>query len=389
MSSSSMSSQEAKQVAQDIGRFTWGTPLRRCLSIAVVWRVLLAIIGIIAHFLTLPGTATFSLLKVEGWSSNPITLALDSSVRYSLIFAEIAKSGYTNSTTVNSTIHVYPLYPILVKVGAWVIGDVYLSGIAISNALLIASVVLLWYWLRSRKLEKCAPVCTVLVLVNPGSIFYGFMYSESLFLALALAVFILWEHERWYWASACAFLLVLSRPTGIIVIPTIIAMVIASGKTMRWRPWLPVIGGIAASLAFAWYQYVIFGTPLAAVRAATVGRGARSFHQGFLDLTLQASPGHPVGALAFLLLTVLAYVAVLPLVYRYLGVGYTLFAALAIAIPISNGLYSSQRYLAVAFPVAAAVALWRKPMLIFSVLVWQFWFTVAAAALFVSEGGAF
>src|SRR5579872_6304241 len=125
------------------------TSLRRVLIITAVWRLCIAAIGILAHFVSLPGTASFSLLKLEGWTSNPLSLALDACVRYDAVwYGTIAKNGYTFSPdNPFSTINFFPLFPLLVKVVSIPIGNVWIAGILIANACLFGAVALLHEWL--------------------------------------------------------------------------------------------------------------------------------------------------------------------------------------------------------------------------------------------------
>ena len=373
------------------------TPLRKVLVITVVWRLALAAIGIVAHFLSLPGDATFSLLKQEGWSSNPLTLALDSCVRYDAIwYGTIAHRGYTFTPGAPlSTINFYPLFPLLVKALSFLTGDVWIAGILIANLCLFGAVVLFHEWLRLRGLAEKAPLATVLLLVFPGSVFFGFMYTESLYLLLCLATFVLYERGRFIPAAACAFLLTLTRPTGILVIVWVVLVALQNRRS--WKAWLPGAGSALGVAAFALYQLVTFGTPTAQIQAAASWPVTpRTVAQGISDITLRQTPGHSPAALIMLELTGITFLAVLPLVYRYFGSAYTGYALVSLVVPAVTGLASYQRYLAVVFLVPAALAVWsgrrggRLPNLtVFAWLWWYLIFMVAAAALYVSEGGAF
>ena len=371
--------------------------LRRVLIITLIWRLIVAAIGVAAHFLALPGDATFSLLRTEGWSANPVTLALDSCVRYDAIwYGTIAQHGYTFVPgAALSTINFYPLFPLTVKLGSLLTGSVWIAGIAIANVCLVGSAVLLQEWLRMRGLERHAPLATLLLLVFPGSVFFGFMYTESLYLLLCLATLVLYERGRFFPAAGTAFLLTLTRPTGILIVVWVVWS--ALGRRRVWQSFMPALGSVMGAGAFAVYQWAVFGSPTAQIQAASEWPVTpRTFAQGMSDLTLRATPGHSAAALVMLELSGILFLAVLPLVYRYFGAAYAAYAAACIVVPTLTGLASYQRYLAVIFVVPAALAVWRdrrarrsSNLAIFGWLWWNLVFTVAAAALYVSEGGAF
>ncbi len=241
---------------------------------------MLAIIGIAAHYVSLPGTATFSLLKYAGWSANPLSLATDAGVRYDAIwYGAIVQHEYTfKPGTPFSSIYFYPLFPLLVKAGSLLTGNVWIAGMVLGNACLFGAVAM-HEWMKLRGLQKQAPLAVLLLLVFPGSIFFGFMYTESLYPLLCLATMVLYERSRFSSATACAFLLTLSRPTGLLIA---VWMVLAAAQSRRsWKAWMPIAGTVVGIAAFGLYQKIAFGTATAQIQAAAHWPGSgRTFSLG-------------------------------------------------------------------------------------------------------------
>lgn len=363
-------------IASYLHAWLWSTPLRASLTITVLWRLMLALVGIVSHFFTLPGRPQFSLLTTEGWRDNPLTLALHASVQNdSVWYGFIAIHGYSARWTSNF----FPLYPLVTKIGSLVVHDVWISGLLVANASLLVAVILLHQWMKLRGQERHAALATALLLINPGAIFFGFMYSESLYLALLLATLVAYEKQRYLVASACALLLTITRPTGFLIL---VILMLWALRRRSWSSVLPIGASIFALAGYGVYQVFAFGTPFAQLQQAQ--RFGRTLAQGVADLTLQATPGYPRAALVLLLITGLIYLACTLLVYRYWGREYAVLGAVMIVFPALTGLASYQRYIGVAFMIPAAVAVWGNRRIVFAWLTWNFWFTIAAAALFTT-----
>lgn len=350
---------------------TWlrGSTLRRMLMITAVWRLVIAIVGIVAHSLLAvshfnrPGS-----LRIEHWPQNPLTVAVDAGIRYdALWYARIALHGYTYSTHHQSSIAFYPLYPILIKVLSLVVGNVYVAGMLLSTVFLFLAVVLLFHWCNDIGLREHAVWATLLLLLFPWAFFYAAMYTESLYLALALAAFIALERRHYGWAAVCAFLIALSRPTGILLVPCL-AVLLYLRHVRTWRAWSAPVAGVLGLAAFSFYQLLAFGTSRASANAAAVPPWSRGLGQVLSDLQLHARHLFPSWYLAFMLAVAILMLLPVPLVYRRLGPAYALYAVLVIVLPAASGLISIQRYAVVDFPVFVALATVRNRLVPFALL---------------------
>ena len=110
----------------------------------------------------------------------------------------------------------YPLWPLLMRWTAPLFGGSHLvAGMVAANVLSTAAF-LLFYRITSRRFgPTVAGWSLVFLLIFPGSLFYQFIYTESLFLLLLM---ILWhglEEKNYVTAWVAAFLLPLSRAVGV------------------------------------------------------------------------------------------------------------------------------------------------------------------------------
>ena len=268
-------------------------------------------------------------------------------------FLRIAESGYSWPS---STPAFFPLYPLLVAGAGFALGghDV-LAGVVVSLAAGAAAFVLL-YRLTAVKLGEDAARRTALFLaVAPTSLFFGAVYSESLFLLLAVAAFLLAERNRFAGAGAAAGLALLTRSAGIALVP---ALVVLAWRA-RDRP--RAIAGVAlAPLLFLLYPLALalwIDRPLAFLDAQKVVWERRLSPAGPLGGVVAAAEHLEVLDLAVALaLVVLAVVA-----WQRIGAAYGVYALVSVALPLSfvsdkTPLWSMQRFAVVVFPAFMALA---------------------------------
>ena len=277
----------------------------------------------------------------------------------------IAQEGYADSPS--STPAFFPLYPGLVAVlGRVLAGHYVLAGVLLSLAACAVAFVLLHRLALVRLGAEGAHRAVLYLAVFPTSLFLGAVYSESLYLMLALAAFLLAERGRFLGAGTVAGLAMLTRPVGIALLPALALLAWHASDRRR------ALVGLAAALPLAaLYPLALgiwIGEPLAPLRA----------QEGIWERTLSwAGPfgglWHGVAALgdtapartfalnllqlAFtLLFLVLAGVA-----WRRFGAPYGLFALVSLAIPLSLPaedfpLLSMSRFGLVVFPLVLALA---------------------------------
>jgi hypothetical protein len=365
-------------------------PLVQSVAIAIVWRIVVGIAGAVGNVSLPKGKFThFSLVRHGAWPSNPITLAIGAGVRNdALWYARVVQHGYTFSTHRASSIAFYPLYPLLVKAVSFLLGDVYVSGMVVSTACLLAAIPLLHAWMARRGLGHRTPLAVLCLLLFPWSLFYAAMYSESLYLLLVLGAFLWYEREHWLLAAACTFLLTLSRPTGILIVPALF-LVYNRRPQRELLPTIPLLAALAGVVLFSAYQWIAFGTPTASWQAATVSPWSRGLHQALLDVTLHARPGFPSWYFAFMIAIGLLVLLAVPMVNRRFGPAYALFAALTVLLPAASGLISLERYVVGEFPVFVALACIANRRALVGTLVFEFYFLLFFSAAFAAGWAVF
>jgi hypothetical protein len=269
--------------------------------------------------------------------------------------------------------------------GRVLLGHYVLAGVLISLAATLGSFALLYRLAEARLDAEGARRAVLYLAVFPFALFFGAVYSEALFLLLALAAFVLAERGAFLGAGVAAGLAWLTRPLGIALVP---ALAVIAWRAPQRTPALLRLA--TAPVLFALYPLFLWwrlGDPFAFVRAEDVWSrhlswagplgglwdGIRAGWAGVRQLAsgsdstrywsaVQDSDPDRVAAvnleqLAFLVL----FAALTVVAWRRFGAPYGLFAALSLAIPLSLPserwpLLSIPRFGLVVFPFFLALA---------------------------------
>jgi Mannosyltransferase (PIG-V) len=276
----------------------------------------------------------------------------------SVWFLRIAEHGYDAASGAASAF--YPLYPGAVAVlGRALFGHYVVAGILISLGAAFGSFLLLHRIAEERLGADGARRAVLYLALFPFALFLQAVYSESLYLLLTLAAFVLAERGRFLAAGAIVGLALLTRPVGVALLPAL--ALLAWGERRRLR----ALASLAvAPLVFAAYPLYLWraeGDAWSFVHAQRIwsrhlspagpfGGVWDGLRAGWAGVEQLASGSHthvywtavrdtdPIRAatlnlenLAFLVLfTVLTVVA-----WRRFGAPHGVFAALSLAIPLS------------------------------------------------------
>ena len=138
----------------------------------------------------------------------------------SVWFLRIAEHGYSSASGAASAF--YPLYPGSVAVlGRALFGHYVLAGILVSLAAALGSCLLLYRLAEERLGADGARRAVLYLALFPFALFLQAVYSESLYLLLTLAAFVLAERKRYLLAGCAAGLALLTRPTGLALLPAL------------------------------------------------------------------------------------------------------------------------------------------------------------------------
>jgi Mannosyltransferase (PIG-V) len=291
-------------------------------------------------------------------------------------FLRIGEDGYDQASAA-----FHPLYPALVAVlGRIFFGHYVLAGVVISLAATLGAFVLLHRLAEARLGEDGARRTVLYLAVFPMALFLQAVYSEALFLFLALLAFFLAERGRYPAAGIVAGLAVLTRAAGIALLPALAVL------AWRERERLKALGGLALAVPVAavyplvlwqqlddpfaftdaqdrWHRHFSAAGPFGGIWDGLVDgwEGIEQFVVGHGTEVPGVSPMHAaaenVQALVFLVL----FIVLTIVAWRRFGTAYGLFAAVSLAIPLSYPssrwpLLSLPRFGLVIFPIFLALA---------------------------------
>jgi len=256
----------------------------------------------------------------------------------------------------------FPAYPLLMRAGRAIVGDTLLAGVMVTCAAGAVAAGLFYTWLKERLSPAAAWTALLLFLLFPFSYYlYGAVYADSVFIAFALAAFLLVERGHPWLGGVAGAVATAARPVGFVLVISLAILVVhkrGGWRHLTWRDSGVLLAGLGVG-AFALYCWAAFGRPLAFVDAQqgwnqTPGLETWLKVQFFKDVQDFSSPlawlvfvSHPILTLAGL--------ALVPRVVRRLGWAYGSFALLGLAISAvsTKNFFGMSRYVLSAFPCFA------------------------------------
>jgi hypothetical protein len=320
------------------------------LTLFLSTRVTLTGIGLISRALIRP------LLERSAFVYSPVSWLDLWGAWDSKWYLAVATGGYSTASvgpTGERLTVFFPLYPLLIRLAARLIGDPFVAGLLVSNAaLVIAAALLVRLAALDSDLETGRRAARYLFLFPTAFILSG-VFTEALALMLLLAAFYAARTGRWMAAGATGFLLALTRPVGVLAAAPLAWLYLAQHgwrpRAIRWDavgPLLPLLG----LAVFSVYLLITVGDPLAF--APTDGSWGRRYGNPIAAVWwgLHAPNTHlrfgAAGALAMLLIVAAGM--------RRLGGPYALLAGLMLLVPLAIGpigLRSMWRFALPVFPI--------------------------------------
>lgn len=150
-------------------------------------------------------------------------------------YINIAANGYYASGEYANQIVFYPLYPLLMRIVAFVVRDYFVAGAIISNICLGVSAIYM-YKLVDRELGGQKAMDSVMIyLLYPFGMFLVTVYTEGLFMMLALMCLYYIRSDRWIAVGITGMLAALSRTQGIaLFVPAVYEVVVYMIRRKRF-----------------------------------------------------------------------------------------------------------------------------------------------------------
>lgn len=267
----------------------------------------------------------------------------------------------------------YPLFPLLVKaVSVLTFGHAVVAGFLLSIVCTTVAVAFLYKLVCKSHGEETAYDCCLMLLAFPTAFYLGLVYSESVFLLLAVALFYYLGENRVAPAAVCALLLPLSRPTGVLVLaPVAVALFLEyrAPRPFDYKKLLLPLATVAGFLIYFVIMKMATGDFFAGFDAQKLFIAQNSvsnllhpvnwFVHNFIDVDFSLN-GFTTSILNRIFFAVFVLLAGL----SWRRVGKTLFAFLVVlgTVPALSGYMTSyMRYVLMAFPIFITLAmLFRK-----------------------------
>jgi len=313
----------------------------------------------------------------------------------SIHYLDVAEFGYRSSSTLKAWF--YPMFPWFTRAVASITGNYLASAFIVSGIALMIAAILLRRLVQLDHQPDVARGAVWFFLIFPTAYFLHIGYSESLFLAFALGSIFAARRGRWWPAGALGALAWSTRPTGIVLVPTLAVEALHQWITTKrwdWRwLWIGFVPlGFVTYLFLNWkvsgepFAFLQMRKPLFAMSFAWPWVGIR---EAIMNLHRPPNQAEMVGAqelffvaLSFVCLVV-SWIRLRPLYAVWMTGNWLLFTCVTF-------IESAPRYAITLFPIFILFALLAKNRLWNGIItVWSVLFLALFASLFVRGWWAF
>jgi Gpi18-like mannosyltransferase len=283
-------------------------------------------------------------------------------------YGAIAARGYWLNPDQQSPVAYFPLYPLLMRGLSWLGVNRWVAGSILSMGAALTAFFMFHRWAAKIAAPHALTAWLLLISYPYACYLYGTVYSDAVFLLLAVSAFIALESEAPVLSAFLGALACACRPIAPAVVIGLLVRSLERRKTgqlpLRAIDFVPALSGLglAAYMFFLWTQ---FGDPLAFAHVHNAPGWEQPpgwaswlkdefFHQmrvGHWTVKLR------LGAHAFVTIGAMALV---PATIRRVGWGYGLYCLVALALPAisSKDFQGMGRYAIGAFPLLIPMAAW-------------------------------
>jgi hypothetical protein len=287
-------------------------------------------------------------------------------------YLSIATNGYSYSQGKWSNVAFFPLYPLLMKMMAFGAQDIQLLTIAgwfVSNISTILALILFYRLIiMNGDTTNVARRAVWLLAFFPTSFYFSVVYTEGLFLLLAVGAFYFARKRRWLIAGILGGLSAATRFIGVLLLIPL-AYEWLQQKPRHWLSVLTLFLVPCGLLAYMLYLKHTFGDPLLFVKAQEAWRRTTGIISAIQRLNyLLTTPGlgpRILSRAADIAFLVVGGVLLLGVFWRQ-RLSYQLYAFYALAVPLATlQVVSIPRYLLVIFPLFIVMAQWLKKSVLY------------------------
>lgn len=357
----------------------------KILSTFFVWRIFLFVFAFLAVFLIPVFGNRFpyvdrvlSITHLPGWVWG---FGNFDGVHY----LRLAQDGYSAQFSQAF----FPLYPFLIRIfnffpkgnldpNLYTDPSYFYTGLILSSVFFIAALYLLFKLWKLEQGNKIAWISILLLLTFPTAFYFGSIYSESLFLLLAVLTFWFVKKDKFILAGLAAALASATKVQGVLL-GLFLAVELwekykgkfkGSGKKLL-KDILGVIISPLGLLTYMFYLYRIFGNPIYFLTAQPAFGAERSsvplvtlpqVVYRYIKMLLVLPPGD-LGFWNAVLELLITLVLVITLIYAFKKIkfSYWIFITLSVLLPTMTGTFSSMpRYALLAFPLIPLIANFNK-----------------------------
>ncbi|MBJ7333373.1 MAG: hypothetical protein JHD05_01955 [Thermoleophilia bacterium] len=316
------------------------------------WRYPLAI-GMLSRVLTFVVVGAIGLARRGPEESVSTALLARFGAWDGIWYQRLADYGYDPTVAHGNGVAFSPLYPMLMRyVHAYLSISYVAAGVLISTICFFAALILLYRLVERRSGTRIARRVVWLTAFFPTAYLFSSVYTESVYLLLTVATFALLERSRIVGASLVGVLAVLTRPTGIMLVPSMAIRIWKDhNRRVSWRLTLvlaPLLLLPIVYVAFGAYLYYRTGDPFATQSAQASGWGRGINVLLVLGLPIAVLSGLVIGThnpsrVMYIADTLFAMTWAVLLIEgtlrRRLPSEYLLYGALAVILPVLAGTY--------------------------------------------------
>ncbi|MBI2012319.1 glycosyltransferase family 39 protein [Candidatus Curtissbacteria bacterium] len=323
-------------------------------------------------------------------------------------FINIASYGYFSP----QEYAFFPLLPNLVRVvSIFTFGNHVLAGLLLTNTAFFLFLIIFYKLLKKRFGAQIAVTTIITFLTFPTAFFGVAVYSESIFLLLAVLTLYFLENKKFLAAVIVSGLATATRVVGIfLLIPVIWSLFFShsgdpakpetpesfqpdsgqarlAAKRARMTKILLLPLSISGLLLYSLYLYLKFGDPFyfSTVQSAWHRLPANPLTTIYSYLTINTltKPFNDYLDIA----STIGFLAILVLGFRKIPKPWWLYSLLVILIPASSGtLTSMPRYVLSAFPVFILMGIYLADKVVLKTIIWGIFLVlqISLAVLFVN-----